>query len=447
MRFCLRGRIAASLAALCALAACSSSPEGSSSSPESENGASETTSSLQSAFTHIDLDLNATYDFPKPFAEATTFGSPLRASLQGFWFFYYSNIDIAVEHSLTGKKDLKTLPVDLVKERKDPSLAWFYDGVDEDKEPALEIANTEDVTVGDYDTVYFESTPQSIENFLGDKYSRTIIGYNFMFDGKAVSVSSTWIDPASITDESQKEGIPGKDDVKAALRHVVLTMKPYDGKSSFADLKSNLRDVIDDGKTVSADKWGSKVLGVNMPSNHTINFGLGNELRHEESFFVIGPDKGDYNGDPATIIDLIFNPKMITGVLGETVPALSEDLLFVNWDKNEAGQWELRSNYDRKDLGKVTVNGHDFNTYLIQQQYKQQSISGNSYYMATADIDGVPVVYVFQPTVGRWSEDMGDPFKLRDDMAGTVERLGKTWLLSVNMYDSEDAAYDHVSFF
>lgn len=377
---------------------------------------------------------------PKPLSESGVFGSTLAPSLSGFIYRFGADSSIRIEHSLTGAKDLNNLMVEIQKEKTSPKYSWFYQP--EDDEPKYKVAKHENVSIGQLNAVYFETDPVEIKGAL-DQYKEKEIGYNFVFEGKPVSVWANVIDYGSLKNKTKtldseakaKQATEAK--VKEGLIHVVSSFKKYDGKSSFKDLDSNLAEVLDDGESISNKAWGEKKLAFNLVSRHVTNGGFG--VTGSKSLFVLPKAELGYKGDSTAILDYVLKGTLVASHDNKKEPLLSYDVPWGGWEITEG---KLEKTLDTKiaKKGTMTVNGIKFNTYLLEGKYHQSDYNGITSFVATADIEGEPVVFSYAPNLQKWKAAKAGYEKGAEAIAHPIETMGKTWLLSINLYKNSDEA-------
>lgn len=281
-------------------------------------------------------------------------------SLHGHSFCIYEKYTINVETLREKEADLETLPLQIAQEKQSDDYSLFYDKkyyVNQIYSSVEDIAKTEQVKVGDYDAVCFESS-EFYAFADGSKY----IGYSFFCGDKPVCVYGVYT-PVHLKFLNLTE-----DGFKNLLKSIVESVEPYNGEA-FVELDPacdwNYKNYLEryshgqNGKICwCTDYWGTYSGNVD----------------------VICPEEGDE--DTAFFAELNPGPEEIFDVVCQNMeyqPIPSRYGPYDVWYKNN-----------------VTINGIDMIRYsgMARMEIGGEINNGSYFVVYTFEIDGEP--YFFQ---------------------------------------------------
>ncbi len=172
--------------------------------------------------------------------------------LHGQILSYRGNFKIYIEKSLDNHTDLNTLAVDVFKEKASEKYEKCYK-----IDPPIEvfsIAKNINETIGDFETVYFESN-------IADK-NQIYKGYSFQYNDEYICVYAK-MDARHIKELDKP--------VINFLKYIINSMEVYNGES-FYELDNNFNlTSIYSGGDVGIDKNGKEIFTINSHSAHPSN--------------------------------------------------------------------------------------------------------------------------------------------------------------------------------
>lgn len=315
----------------------------------------------------INKPLGITYNIPKQISGSMLNGSSSFTYLHGSCFSYYSGYKIYVDKSLEGHNDLKTLASDIIKEKNSDKYKSVYQF---GSNFLTEFSNTktENVKIGNIETVYFESQELNASSVVGNELKLKIIGYSFKYNDEYISAYGELL----VENESKLE------DLKQMLQYIINSIKKYNGES-LQELGGNAKNYYDDGYTNRFEEGISTQITINHLSSHTRNGILRPSGYSSDVTCTALIPTNLTTGDAYLSWD-----KTLDGIIEATKNTKYE---VFGWRRKE-------SNIEILEKEKININNIDINKYLIKFEYNDKS-GGKFYAIYTFIVDDIPYVFSY----------------------------------------------------
>lgn len=333
-----------------------------------------------------DLALNISYLIPEAISPSMFNGTQTFSYLHGHSFNYLGGYDIYVEKSLNGSTDLNTLAADIIKEKMAEKYKELYYMGKETTE--IEIEENENIKVGKYDTVYFESKQITKKSAFGDEMKVKYIGYSLKYNKQYIAVYAE-----VLVSKDVKEGT-----VKEYLQYVINSFEDYN-KESFYELDNNftLKSLFDDGFTNTFNDEIATKFTINSYSDHGANWGV----RPSHDYGVdLRVDALNWDGNLDTLFRATVTPKTYfyqsyDETVGKYYPNFWYMFYWTSFDwegdlKQDASNLINEYEYEIKSEESVKINNIDMKRYLVKYYSNADKTYGNYVVVYTFMIDNRP---------------------------------------------------------
>lgn len=331
----------------------------------------------------INHALDIVYDIPVESGVSPYVGTTSHSYMHGSSFTYYGGSSMYLDMSLEGHTNLETLASDIAGEKCSDKYSFVYlfgsEFLDE-----FENKMTEEVTIGDIDTVYFESEDIIAEKaYSSEEITIQLIGYSFKYNDKYMSVYSEYI-----ADNKYE-----KEKVKEKMQSLIVSIRDYNG-DSIQELGGNLKNYYDDGFTNDfRSEEGERKIALNYYSKHPTNGILANDYVY--TILIDMPlESVIWDGTLDGILDA--TQTIVVGEHEDGSPGYpyyysGNKVAWVSYDQDENDEWINNISIDILKEENVTINGIDMKHYLVESKYKDSS-NGSFISVYTFIIDGQPFV-------------------------------------------------------
>ena len=291
--------------------------------------------------------------------------------MHGCSYIYNSSYRIYVDKSLEENSNLETLASDIIAEKQSDKYKRVYQ-FDAEELQTFKNSKTENVKIGEIETVFFESEELEGKSAFGEGIKTKIIGYSFVYNKQYISVYGQLL-----VEENGEY-----DNLVHMLQYIINSIKTFKGES-IQELVGNVKDYYDDGNCINN-------LCINYYSPHVRNGILATKGRNK-TFFDISDFKNAFNSWDKTL----------EGILKSTE----------NID-DESFRWSgKKQSYEILNQENTNINGIDMKKYVL----KVSSGSTMQYYYVVYTFIYDNKTYLFQYTL---SNSIYDGFKYKSGTTG-----------------------------
>lgn len=363
----------------------------------------------------INTPLEITYNIPKQISGSMLNGSSSFTYMHGSSFSYYNGYNIYVDKSLEGHTDLNTLASDIIGEKNSNKYKNVYQ-FGSDFLTEFDNKKTENIKIGNTETVYFESEELSASSVVGNELKIKIVGYSFKYNNDYISVYGELL----IEEESKLEYL------KQMLQYIINSIKKHNGES-IQELGGNVKNYYDDGYTNNfVDEIKTKIT-INHLSSHTRN----------------------------GVLRTMSNSSDV--VCSELYNSISTADAYLSWNKTLDGIFDATKNtkYDtfgwRDDSGTIEIlnqeqlkiNGIDMNKYLVK--YRTGTKGGYYVVVYTFIVDEIPYVFSYHlsntvyngtNSTGIYITDLTD--EQESVYIAQTETVAKSFIYTIHIFEATD---------
>ena len=393
----------------------------------------------------INHALDIVYDIPVESGVSMYVGTTSHSYMHGSSFTYYGGSSMYVDMSLEGHTNLETLASDIIGEKRSDKYSFVYlfgpKFLDE-----FENKMTEEVTIGDIDTVYFESEDIITEAaYSSEEITIQLIGYSFKYNDKYMSVYSEYVA------ENKYE----KEKVKERMQSLILSIRDYNGEQ-IQELGGNLKNYYDDGFTNDfRSEEGERKIAINYYSKHPTHGILANDYVYT-ILIDMPPESVIWDGTLDGILDAtqtIVVEEREDGLPGYPYYYAGKKFAWVSYDRDENDEWVNNISIDILKEENVTINGIDMKHYLLESKYKDSS-NGSFISVYTFIIDGQPFVfnYRIRTEVSEYIEKINGEgvAKTKEQEEVIIEQteiVAKTFINTIRFLGDDERYLDYINIY
>lgn len=341
---------------------------------------------------------------------------------------YYSGREMYVEKSLEGSTNLKTLASDIIREKTSDKYSFVYKFGRKGLKP-FDIALNENVKIGKFDTVYFESVPTEYDRdddvIIMEKY----LGYSFKYNDEYISVYARYV----------MDGKCSEEELKIRLKYLISSIQDYNGKS-LQELGGNAKNFFDDGFSNLSHKSQAKTpITINNYSSHILNGIL------RTSWDTYGRDRFCFELFPDEISFKNGNLDELTDAIKNSTLSQHSFLWFIEDYKTNS----FVTNYDIIKEDTLTLNGINIKKYIIKTYYINENSVNDILCIYIFEVDGQAYVCQYKLDDGIYND--GDlkyttfsklPIDKQNVVINQTEAVADSMILTFRILDKKVALMD-----
>ena len=377
---------------------------------------------LEKSTIWVNEAIGITYDLPKRISASSINGSSSFSYLHGSSYGYYKGLNIYVEKSLENHTNLETLASDIIEEKLSDDYKTLY-SFDSSLLKQFKNAKTSKIKIGDIDTIYFESESIDGTDVFGKDLDFKIIGYSFKYKENYISVYGELL----VEEKSQLENL------QHHMQYIINSIKPFDS-SSLVDSEKSYYDYYDDGFTNNFDREDPRKFTINTYSPHVENTILG--LR--DTVKRIRKEWFEWDGTANNILNQLENKYKYAN-------------LDLDWYTStyDSSQKQFVTMYDIISESKETIDGIEFNKYILKIQNNTEKTSCRILAVYFFIVDGNP--YLLQYKLSDiYKDDYGFldmPEKTQKNIVKLTEIVANTYIHTFRFLNENENYRDYVHLF